>query len=730
MKKLALPLLLLSAFLAKAQTKVKDTLQTSEIEEVTMTKKVFERKSDRFVYDVASSPVAKGNTAFGLLKETPLVSTTDDQTLKIVGKSNAQIYINGRRSNMSADAVIELLKNTPAENISKIEVITTPGSEYNVESSEGIINIILKKKLDDGVSGNFRMSNNQAKTNRQSAAFTLNARKNKMGISASLMGRNWTQNQDYVLENGTPDFKNVSVGPVDDPNLVLGGYLNMDYELKDNQNLALSFNSFANKSYGSTAELFNTVTRGTGTFYSRTLNVENARSYNNSLNLNYELRTDDEGSKLNVNAAYLNFKRFQRGSNESYLSNKNQELLDLESRFRQNAPQIINNLSATADYIQKFKGDFTASMGGNISTTKTDNDTFFETLDLNSGNYIKDENQSNHFVYEEQIGGVYLTAEKKFSDKFNAKIGARLETTSSKGEILNSDLRIDRDYTNILPYGSLSYALTKDLNFSYSFSSRVRRPSFWEMNPVRIYLTPTNYIQNNPFVKASDVYNHEFTYMLKQSYFLVASHSISKNDYSQVPLQNGEELRYIRTNYGDKYETSFSLGMQKSFFKGWLNSNASTGVQINKVDAYLDTDPITGDKFDPFTINTNTTSFFIQTNNTLQLNSKKNLFLGANFFYIGSQILNIGTLSPISSLDLSLKKIWNDWTFNLQFRDVLNQNVVTIKDLQSNGNYNNVYNDQFNRSVELSITYNFGNKKVKKIREIKDASSEAKSRTN
>ena len=56
-----------------------------------MTKKVFQRKSDRFVYDVASTPVAKGNTAFGLLKETPLVSSTDDKTLQIAGKGNAII---------------------------------------------------------------------------------------------------------------------------------------------------------------------------------------------------------------------------------------------------------------------------------------------------------------------------------------------------------------------------------------------------------------------------------------------------------------------------------------------------------------------------------------------------------------------------------------------------------------------------------------------------------------
>ena len=139
--------------------------KTKDIEEVKMTKKVLQKKSDRLVFDVAASPIAKGNNAFDLLKETPLVSSTDDKNIKISGKSNAVIFINGRKSNMNADALESFLKSMPAENIAKIEVITVPGSEYHVESSDGIINIILKKKLTDGTNGNLRFGNTQAKRN-------------------------------------------------------------------------------------------------------------------------------------------------------------------------------------------------------------------------------------------------------------------------------------------------------------------------------------------------------------------------------------------------------------------------------------------------------------------------------------------------------------------------------------------------------------------------------------
>jgi hypothetical protein len=43
---------------------------------------------------------------------------------------------------------------------------------------------------------------------------------------------------------------------------------------------------------------------------------------------------------------------------------------------------------------------------------KTDNDTYLERFHYPSQTYIKDINQSNHFVYDEKIGGIYANAEK------------------------------------------------------------------------------------------------------------------------------------------------------------------------------------------------------------------------------------------------------------------------------------------------------------------------------
>ncbi|UEQ75640.1 outer membrane beta-barrel family protein [Chryseobacterium arthrosphaerae] len=749
MKRTLLSIAIIFGTFAFAQEKKPDTVKTKNIEGITLTKQVFKKQSDRFVYDVAASPVAKGNTTFDLLKQTPLLSSTDDKTLKIAGKNNALIYINGRKSNMDAESLVQFLKNTPAENIQKIEVITVPGSEFQVESSDGIINIVLKKKMSDGLNGNMRMSNTTNKYNGSQASFSANYRKGKLGVSASLSGGENIEAQTYTLRNGTASTSNESTGDIDDPNKNIGGYLNIDYQLNDNSNLALSWNTWANKSYNSTVNLFNTIKDDDGTRYTWSKNREDARSYNNSLNLNYELKTDSSGSKLNLNAAYLNYRRFQFTDNKTFISDVNMAIGKNSTQVIQDLPQIINNFSGMADYIQKFKNDLTISVGGNYNKTKTDNDSKNITYFFDPA---KDPDpRPNHFIYDENIYGFYLTAEKKFSDKISGKIGARYEITNSLGTSDNAPTdalkRIERNYKNILPYLSFNYAINDKNNISYSFSSRMRRPSFWELNPVKNILTDDNYTQNNPFVKASSTYNQELTYMYKNSYFLILNHSYIQDAITQVPLQGypvspdgtvGENpvLRYIRTNFGNKQEMSAMVGIQKSFFKQYWTTNFNIGVQHNINNGSLDNDPTTGDRFKNregeyivYTNKTNSTSLLIQTNNTIRLDKAKTWFFGLNYFFVDRQQIELGSLKNLMSLDLSIKKLWNDWTFAVNVNDILNTNIVKIEDYQANGNYNYIHQNRYNRSVTVSLTYNFGNKKVKKVRDIEGASDSIKSRT-
>ena len=235
-------------------------------------------------------------------------------------------------------------------------------------------------------------------------------------------------------------------------------------------------------------------------------------------------------------------------------------------------------------------------------------------------------------------------------------------------------------------------------------------------------------------MKASTYYTNELNYMYKSAYFLVLNHTLIQDESQEIPLQKinsqGEtELRYIRTNYGNKQEFGATIGMQKTFFKGIWNANNSLNFAYNIFKGSVSKDPITNEEFPVYDINKNTFFYMLQLNNNIRLSSKNDLYLGVNYFYLSPQEIELGKLKSLQSLDLSVKKIFKDWTFMFELKDIFATNKENFKEVQSTGFYNSVKQDRHNRRVGIKVTYNFGNKKVEKIRKTESANSAIKDRT-
>ncbi len=730
--------------LISAQQTQKKTEETKTIEEVKLSKKVFVKKSDRFVYDVASSPIAKGTNSFNLLQQTPMLSSTDGKTFKIMGKSNVVFYINGKKTLMDAEAITEMLKNTPSENIQRIEVVTVPGSEFQVEANEGVINIVMKKSKTNGYNGTLKMNNSQTFYNNPSSGIALNARQNKWSFSTNFNMGSWRQREKYTLTNGNDTFQNNSFGTMDDPNKNYGGSMNIDYEINKKQSLGFSYNVRYNKSFGSVLDMTNYEN---GVLSNRTINREDAQTRNHNFNLNYEIKTDTLGSKLSSNVSYLWFNRDKVSVGESLPLKAGARY----SAFQQAVPQIINNYAANIDYIKKFRNESTFAIGSSYNYTNTDSDT--RQNDFDGTQFVTNNTLSNHFIYKENIIGTYVTFDKKFSDKFSGKIGTRFEATLSKGDVVGkSDIGFERNYNNLLPYATLNYAIDDNNNLTYSFSSRVKRPGFGQLNPSRTYFTPTNYIQNNPFMQASKNYNQEINYMYKNAFYANVSFNYADNAYGQLPLQgtmtekvidaNGNEvevktdfLRYIRTNYGNNKQIGLTLGMNKAWFGDIWTTNYSANFEYATFKGGVTKDPtsqpIPGitETLEPFIIDVKTLNTFFQANNMIRLSAKKDWYLGVNYWLMPTREVEMGKLYKQQSFDMNIKKILGNFTFLIEVNDIFNSNIDDIRTAQAKGSYNTVRSFKYGRELKINVTYNFGNQKLKKAREVKSANDAIRSRT-
>ncbi|UEQ75641.1 outer membrane beta-barrel family protein [Chryseobacterium arthrosphaerae] len=732
----------------------KDSLKVNSIEAVNIKKQVFKKQGDRLVYDVAASPIAKGTNTFNLLKQTPMISSIDGKTLKILGKSDAIIYINNKKTNMDSEALIEMLKSTPSEDIQKIEVITVPGSEFQVESREGVINIVMKKNKNNGYNGTMKMQNEQGYYNNPNAGGSFNFRQGKWSGNSNFRMGSWTERQKYTLSNGDPTFRNESYGSNDDPNKNFGGGFNIDYEISKKQSLGLSYNMRYNKSFNSILDVTNWQN---AQLSNRTVNHEDAQTRNHSFNLNYEIKTDSIGSKLTSNVSYLWFNRDKVSFNESFPLNNDKN--NKYSALHQSVPQIINNYAANIDYLKKTAKGATWLMGISYNHTNTDNDTRQDVLQ--NGSFVPDSKQTNHFIYRENILGIYLNYERKLSEKLSGKIGARYEMTRSTGDILEKT-GFERNYNNLLPYLNLNYAINSDHNLSYTFSSRIRRPRFWELNPSRTYFTPDNYTQNNPFVLAAKFYNQELNYMYKNAFYANLSFTMVDDAAASdlLPLQgiltkpkrdeNGNIiydqqgnmimektrfLRYIRTNYGKNREINLTLGMNKSWFNDIWTTNYSMNLSYSTFTGGVWQDPTSQlgpyetEELEPYIVDVKNYNMSLTINNIIRLSSKKDWFLGVNYFFGSKVAMEGGTIGSRQSFDLSLKKIIGDWTVVAEVNDLFNQSFYRVEGIQPNGKYNNITNFNYPRLISIGVTYNFGNQKLKNTREMKSANDAVKSRT-
>src|SRR3954447_26515231 len=104
-------------------------------------------KIDRRTYEVKQTPHSVQKDTLQLLRGLPAVTITPDDQINLLGASNVKILVDGHDNH--AD-----LHTLHGSDIERIEIITNPSAQYSAEGTGGIINIVLRKKQGEGVSGN------------------------------------------------------------------------------------------------------------------------------------------------------------------------------------------------------------------------------------------------------------------------------------------------------------------------------------------------------------------------------------------------------------------------------------------------------------------------------------------------------------------------------------------------------------------------------------------------
>lgn len=675
-----------------------------ELDEVTIAakKKLIERKIDRLVFNVENSSKASEGDALEILRVTPGVRVQNDK-ITMIGKSNLQVMIDDKIVQLSDEDLANFLKSIASEDIKNIEVITTPPAKYEASGNSGLVNITLKQAKKDSWNAQLKSSYRQRTYATGSVGGSFNFNKNKFSIATSINysdGTYYQEQDDYAY---FPDGLWYTSSPFNAGIKRLNGRIDINYQITPKWEMGGQY--LHNKTnFDVTDAPYTPVFDNETNEITRYLLSDGTMDLSpeiHSINYNNEVKIDTLGRKVTLNLDYFNYKNpdTKTYNGVSIITNPSSEQF---YRGTNTNKQDVTNISAKLD-IEYPLDWIDLSFGGKLSSSKSLNDIVFFNSGLVDNPVINLPLSQNDFEYIENIQAVYISANKKFNDKWSSQIGLRMEATQTDSKSNNLNLSTKNDYTKFFPTFYLSYDATENSNFSFNYSKRIERPSFFELNPNIYFSNPFQTIEGNAFLQPSFIDNFEFTNTYK-NFVTKLYYSYEDNLFSQVPLADitTNIIRFTNENFINT--SRFGISENYTFDKmSWWSSNNSLDINYSKSKFNLEED-----QEDQEGINAT-----ISTYNDFNLNADKTFLMGVNYWYSFPGVDGVFDTKSASSLSLSLQYLLLDKDLNITlrgndlFKTSAERITTTVNDVFQTARY---YYDS--RSIQLSVSYKFGNKDI------------------
>lgn len=685
------------------------------------TKNLIERKVDRLVFNVENTVAASGGDALDLLKITPRVKVENDN-IAMIGKSGMSVMIDDRIVQLSGEELVNYLKNIPSDNISSIEVITNPPAKYSAEGNSGLINIKLKKAINNSWSADIRSSYQQTTYARGSMGGNFNYRKDKLSFYAGVNYSNGSNAYQNITKVNYPDVllqENIDGRGYYQP---LNAKLGVDYQLTKKLSTGFSFNiskTFPMNSSSTTfSNLVDNVTQITDSII-KTNSTDRQTKTNNSINYHLVYTLDTNSRKLSLDIDYFRIKNKSNSFFESTTILNNGEISNGSFASAKNTGnQQIENYSVNLDMEHPFKWA-TFNYGGRLATTQTDNELLF--FDLETGTPIFDDTQSNTFVFTENTQAVYFSAQKEFSKKWEVKAGLRAENTSTKGNSVTLNQTNTVKYTEFFPTAYLSYNPNDSNSFSLNYGRRINRPSFFFLNPFRYIFNPYSFSEGNPSLLPSFSHNVELEYMYKDFWVNTLYFSKLENGFEQVTLVDNSSIvmRTVPKNFIENSTVGLTENITINPFKA-LKTSLSVDVYYSSTTSSI-----------PFALNLlSGWNGMLSISNDFTLNKSKTAFFNISYFYITKGVSNLDRNNDFDQLDVALKLLfWKEKVkLTIAGNDLLSSNRPEYTSV-TNGIKNSFRNYSDYRFFRISLAYNFGGT-PKNDEQRENKNSEELNRTN
>lgn len=524
--------------------------------------------------DVSKNISSVSGSITDILKSQSSISIDAENNIYLRGNSNILILLDGRPTTVTS------LGSLPSANVENIELITNPDAKYDAEGTGGIINIVTKKQNTNGLNGTFTL--NYGINNRLNGGTGLNYAKGIWSLGFSYNGRYEKSNVNSFLtrqlySQNTRIEQNVH-SLLSNPTHVFGATLTA----KPNNNNLFSFS------------LKSVI------FDNSTKQVINGTQYNgNEQPINFKRINEVTWTRRNIDGALSYKKILEKNKQEisfdaMYSITKGARtgdyIVDGVYSQKSDAGGTPTNITLQTDYFKNLSKNGRVEFGLKAFSRWNSFSSHFYDINTTTNQWAINPKYSNDLEYKEYIYSSYLMYSDSLLKKFYYKIGARMEYNTSELMQKSTNEDINANYLFPFPFLLVKYPITATQNIALSFTRRVTRPIYSQLNPYIVVIDQITYETGNQHLLPEIVDKLEFNHSLTTNKFQLRSnlyYGITKDFITQVSLLSSNNLIVTYVNGTKQTKTGLDLDANYKINKVF-SLNPALSVFYTKSDGKYD----------------------------------------------------------------------------------------------------------------------------------------------
>lgn len=446
-------------------------------------------KGDAMRTTVAGTILEKAGTISDALSKIPSLEAERDGGVKVLGRGDAEVYINGRRVQD-----VKELSRLRSDQIQHVDVVQNPGARY-AASTKAVVRITLKKAQGEGISFQDYLGGMYQYGHTLTNNLDVNYRTGGLDITASLWAGRYGHSkslQDNTLTYYVGPDKVEGVSTQESKNVWKGWspQLQVNYMVNENHSFG-AFYKYDRHPNGKHNGMYYTDNYENGNYVERSesniiqedefkKHIFNAYYYGKvgklSIDLNIDGLFDDSQAPGNTTEKTLPHREGAGESLRKIESNTNSSNNFWASKLIFGYPVLKGNLSVGGEYSYNRRTDaydFKATDAVPVKTTDTK---------------INEKSAAAFVEYGRSFGKVF------------AQVGLRYEhLTNDYFNFGKKEDEVCRNYGDWFPTAVVSAPVGK-LQLSLAYRRDIERPAYSNLTSSTVYINRYTYQSGNPYL--------------------------------------------------------------------------------------------------------------------------------------------------------------------------------------------------------------------------------------